>query len=228
MHRKVVDIISKVDHLEVFGDIVDFLDYAIMPNDLRFSDNYLHMASITLKVKNGRYAFAQALSCWDEPKIWSWPSSLMVAENTLFNGPVDYGSFCTIGGAGFGYVRNGDKILRMPHIGEVEIGNRVVLHSHVNIDRGVIGSTIIGHDSKIDSFVHIAHGVKLGKGNTLASHTIIEGSCQVGDGNTFGTSVVVQRKVKIGNNNTFGSGTVVVKDIGDNGVWVGNPARQIR
>lgn len=208
--------------------MMDFIDYEIEPSDLRFSEGCLSMASVTLLVENGRYAFAQALYSWDEPKMCSWPSHMVVADNTLFTDEINYGHFCTIGGAGFGYVRNGEKILRMPHIGNVKIGDGVVLHSNINIDRGVIGSTIIGDDSKIDSFVHIAHGVKLGKGNTLAAHTVIEGSCQIGDGNTFGASVVVQRKVKIGNGNIFGSGSVVVKDVGDNGVWVGNPAKQIR
>jgi UDP-3-O-[3-hydroxymyristoyl] glucosamine N-acyltransferase len=156
----------------------------------------------------------------------TWPS-IKVADNTLFTDEVTYGDYCTIGGSGFGYVRHGEEILRIPHLGKVEIGQRVVLHNHVNIDRGVVGSTVIGDDCKLDSFVHLAHGVKMGKGNTLAAHTIIEGSCEIGENNTFGTGVIVQRKVKIGKNNIFGSGCVVTKDIGDSGVYVGNPARSL-
>jgi len=223
----ITELVSKVTYKELVGDIFEFYDLDVRPEDIRFTDTTLHMSSLTLIVKNGRYAFAQALSCFEEPTMRTWPS-IKVADNTLFTEEVVYGDYCTIGGCGFGYVRNGEEIIRIPHVGRVEIGERVVLHNHVNIDRGVIGSTVIGDDCKLDSFVHIAHGVKLGKCNTLAAHTIIEGSCQIGHNNTFGTSVIVQRKVKVGSGNIFGSGCVVTKDVHDNGVWVGNPARQIR
>jgi UDP-3-O-[3-hydroxymyristoyl] glucosamine N-acyltransferase len=223
---KIPELISKVTYKEIVGDILDFYDVEIEPKEIHFAEFTLHLGSLTLIVQHGRYAFAQALHCFEEPKMCRWPS-IKVADNTLFTEEVVYGDYCTIGGSGFGYVRHGEEILRIPHLGKVEIGQRVVLHNHVNIDRGVVGSTVIGDDCKLDSFVHIAHGVKIGKGNTLAAHTIIEGSCEIGENNVFGTGVIVQRKVKIGKNNIFGSGCVVTKDIGNNGVYVGNPARSL-
>lgn len=214
----ITTVASKVEFLKTYCDIVDFYGEHVEPDEIRFDGNRLNIGGLVLEVENGRYAFAQALSCFDEPTVFVHYNS----------SEVNYGKFCTIGGNGFGYVRHRDKILRIPHVGKVVIGNGVVLHNHVNIDRGVTGATVIGDDCKIDSFCHIAHNVKLGKGNTLAAHTIIEGSCVVGDNNTFGTSVIVLRKVRIGNNNLFGSGCVVTKDVEDNGVYVGNPARLIK
>jgi len=224
----ITEIVSKIDFIETHSDIVDFYGEECDANEISYYEGGINVGGFVMKVKNGRYAFAQALHAFKEPHVAIWPSYIAVAENTLFTDEVNYGHFCVIGGCGFGYVRNGTDILRMPHVGKVEIGKGVVLHDHVKIDRGVTGSTVIGDDNKIDSFCHIAHGVLLGKCNTLAAHTIIEGSCIVGDHNTFGTSVIVQTKVKIGNGNTFGSGCVVTKDVGDDGVYVGNPARQIR
>jgi len=225
---KVTHLVSHIPHEEVIGDVMEFYEYEISAHEIKYSERYLHLLGLVLKVVNPRLAFAQALELFQEPKMCHWPNYMVVADNTLYDGEVNYGKFCVIGGYGFGYIRDGEHILRMPHVGHVKIGKNVILHNHVCIDRGVTGATIIGDDCKIDNFVHIAHGVRLGKGNTLAAHTVIEGSCQVGDGNTFGTSVIVQRKVKIGSNNIFGSGCVVTKDCGDNGVYVGNPARLIR
>lgn len=135
----------------------------------------------------------------------------------------------TIGLEGFGYVRqeNG-SLLEMPHAGNVVIEKDVVIKQYVTIDRAVTGSTVIGEGTKIDHHCHIAHGAKIGKHNTLANGCIIEGSCEVGDFNTFGAGVIVQTKVKIGSHCIFGSGSVVTKDVEDNSVMVGNPARLLR
>ena len=134
-----------------------------------------------------------------------------------------------IGNDGFGFARDTDgSLIKVNHASNVIIGNNVEIRAYVTIDRGVINPTIIGEGNKFDYKVHVAHNVKIGKNNTLAAHTIIEGSCVVGDNNTFGAGVIVQRKVIIGSNNIFGSGCVVTKDVGDNCVMVGNPARKLR
>ncbi len=135
----------------------------------------------------------------------------------------------SIGCDGFGFARDIDGgLVKMNHSGNVIIDKNVVIREFVTIDRAVNGSTIIGEGSCIDHHCHIAHGVKIGKYNTLAAHCVIEGSCEVGNFNTFGAGVIVQRKVSIGSGNIFGSGSVVTKDVGDNLVLVGNPARIIK
>lgn len=50
----------------------------------------------------------------------------------------------------------------------------------------------------------------------------------IGDNVTLGANVTIIGGVKIGNNVTIGAGTVVVKDIPDNAIAVGNPARVIK
>lgn len=149
--------------------------------------------------------------------------------------PDEINSMCVIhktsviGGDGFGFVRQEDgSLYRMPHRGNIVIEKYVVIRDFVTVDRAVNGSTIIQEGTRIDHHSHIAHGARIGKHNTLANGCIIEGSCEIGDQNTFGAGVIVQTKVKIGNGNIFGSGTVVTKDVGDNCVMVGNPARKLR
>lgn len=50
----------------------------------------------------------------------------------------------------------------------------------------------------------------------------------IGDNVTLGANVVIIGNVRVGNNVIIGAGSVVVKDIPDNAVVVGNPARVIK
>lgn len=137
--------------------------------------------------------------------------------------------FAFIGEDGFGLARNTDgTLVEVNHAGNVRIGAHVVVRVLVTIDRAVAGSTIIGDGTAIDHHCHIAHNVVIGEWNTFAAHCVIEGSCVIGSHNTFGAGVIVQRKVKIGNNCIFGSGCVVTKDVPDDSVMAGNPAKLLR
>lgn len=163
-----------------------------------------------------RLAFARAHK-------WAYPS-----DEIDFNGTSIH-STALVGCPGFGFARDeNNKLVQIPHAGNVVIENGVMIRAYVTVDRAVQGSTIIGEGTKIDHHCHIAHGAKIGKHNTFANGCIIEGSCTVGDYNTFGAGVIVQTKVKIGNNCIFGSGAVVTKDVEDNSVMAGNPAKLLR
>lgn len=50
----------------------------------------------------------------------------------------------------------------------------------------------------------------------------------IGDNVDFGANVTVIGNVRIGNNAVIGAGSVVVKDVPDNAVVAGNPARIIK
>lgn len=50
----------------------------------------------------------------------------------------------------------------------------------------------------------------------------------IGDNVWIGGSVTILPGVTIGNNVTIGAGSVVVKDVPDNELWAGNPARFIK
>lgn len=50
----------------------------------------------------------------------------------------------------------------------------------------------------------------------------------IGDDVVLGANVTIVGGVKIGNNVTIGAGAIVVKDIPDNAIAVGNPAKVIK
>lgn len=74
----------------------------------------------------------------------------------------------------------------------------------------------IGHDCVIGSFVEMSPGVH------------ISGNVSIGDYTVFGTNAAVLPGVNIGKNVTIGAGAVVTKDLKDNEVAVGVPAKVIK
>ena len=78
-----------------------------------------------------------------------------------------------IGTDGWGYERNEkDELEKFPHYGKVIIGNNVDVSANCTIDRGNMHDTIIGDGTKIDSGVHIAHNVKIGKNSRIGAHSV--------------------------------------------------------
>ena len=134
------------------------------------------------------------------------------------------GTGSVIGSDGFGYVRDETgALIKMPHMGNVVIGEYVEIGCNVCIDRAVVGSTVIGEGVKIDNLVHIAHGVKIGKHTLVVAGAVIGGSAEIGDRCFIGINASIKNKVKIGNDCIIGMGAIVLHDVPDNttvkGVW---------
>ena len=69
-----------------------------------------------------------------------------------------------IGSDGYGYVQDGGIHRKVPQqIGNTIIGDDVEIGANVAIDRGALGSTVIGKGRKIDNLVQIAHNVEIGE-----------------------------------------------------------------
>lgn len=137
----------------------------------------------------------------------------------------------SIGGQGFGYARAEDgSLVAILHLGDIEIGNNVEIHSNVCIDRATKDGefTEIGDGTKIDNLVHIAHNCKIGKHNLICAGAIIGGSVVTGDRCFIGIGAMIKNKVRIGNDVTIGAGAVVLKDVPDGWTVVGNPARKLQ
>ena len=150
-------------------------------------------------------------------------------ENTLIEENSIIGSSVTIGGAGFGFEDDpvtGDT-LHFPHIGRVVIGSNVSVGSCTCIDRGSIGNTIIGDNTKIDNLVHIAHNVKIGRDCKIIALAIIGGSVRIGDGSWISPAAAIRDWRNIGKNVLVGLGAVVTKNVAEGEVVVGNPAKPI-
>ena len=93
------------------------------------------------------------------------------------------------------------------------------------IDRGALGSTIIGKGSKIDNLVQIAHNVEIGEHCILCAQVGIAGSAKIGSYTILAGQVGIAGHLKIGNKVTVGSKSGVMHNIPDGEMWLGVPAQ---
>jgi len=88
----------------------------------------------------------------------------------------------------------------------VKIGNHVHIHSNV----------FIGHDSIVDNYV------------TIASSSTIAGYVNIGEGCYVGMNSSIRDRLNIGKWSVIGMGSTVLKDVEEQHIVAGNPARFLR
>ncbi|MDA1273524.1 MAG: UDP-3-O-(3-hydroxymyristoyl)glucosamine N-acyltransferase [Verrucomicrobia bacterium] len=135
---------------------------------------------------------------------------------------------CVIGSDGFGYVFDCGIHHKVPQIGNVEIQDNVEIGANVTIDRGALGSTIIGKGTKIDNLVQIAHNVVIGENCLVVAQAGIAGSTKLGSYVTLAGQVGLAGHLKIGNRVTIAAQSGVMHDVGDGEKWFGSPAQPDR
>ncbi|MEP7163323.1 MAG: UDP-3-O-(3-hydroxymyristoyl)glucosamine N-acyltransferase [Ferruginibacter sp.] len=159
--------------------------------------------------------------------IWS---GTVIRERTVI------GSYClihpnvSIGADGFGFrpAPDGKGLLKIPHIGNVIIGNGVEIGSGTCIDRGKFSATIIGDGCKIDNLVQIGHNSKMGRCCLMAGSSGLAGSVTLGDGVIVGGSASISDHVTLGNGVLVGGGSGVMSDFADGKKILGYPAVESR
>ncbi len=122
-------------------------------------------------------------------------------------------SSAVIGSDGFGFTTKDGVHTKVPQVGNVVIEDDVEIGAHVGIDRATVGSTIIGHGTKIDNLVHIAHNCKIGANCLIVAQTGISGSTIVGDNVTFGGQVGTVGHITIGSNSVYAARSGISKSM---------------
>lgn len=134
-----------------------------------------------------------------------------------------------LGSDGFGYVFAEGRHHKFPQLGRLIIEDDVEIGANSTVDRGSLGTTVIGEGTKIDNLVQIAHNVKVGRHSVIAAQTGISGSVEIGDYVMMGGQVGIGDHVRIGEGVIIGgqagipSGKAVPKG---NTMW-GTPARPL-
>lgn len=129
-----------------------------------------------------------------------------------------------IGSDGFGFQPTAEGFQKIPQLGNVVLENNVEIGSNCTIDRGTIGSTIIGQGTKIDNLIQIAHNVKIGKHNVIAAQAGIAGSTIIGDWNQIGGQTGIVGHIKIGNQVKIQAQSGVNNSVQDGEILYGSPA----
>jgi len=134
-------------------------------------------------------------------------------------------SGAVIGADGFGYVFDSGIQRKVPQIGHVVLGDDVEIGANATVDRGAIGSTVIGPGTKIDNLVQVGHNVEIGAHCILCAQVGVAGSSKLGNYCVLAGQVGISGHLKIGNQVTIGSKSGVMNNIPDRETWLGIPAR---
>lgn len=139
-------------------------------------------------------------------------------------------SGCIIGADGFGFALHGDRYVKFPQIGRVEVGDDVEIGANSTVDRAALGVTRIGSGTKLDNMVHIGHNCRIGSHVVIAAQTGLSGGVVVEDYAVIGGQVGIGDKARIESKAVLGSGCGVLTSKvvhGGQVVW-GTPARPLK
>ncbi len=146
-----------------------------------------------------------------------------IGDNTIIHSGV------RIGTDGFGLFQDEDgRNVKVPHYGGVVIGNDVEIGANTCIDKGTLDDTIIGDNVKIDNLCHIAHNCVIRDKSVIVALAMLGGSTKLEAGSYVAPGAMIKNQLKIGANSLVGMGSVVIKDVENNKVVAGVPARVIR
>ncbi len=131
-----------------------------------------------------------------------------------------YNKFIALGGDFLSIL---SPLAQIGHYGnKIDVGVNVmtgsIITNDIYIGKGVLInlSCTVGHDSVIEDFVELCPDVN------------ISGNCKIGAYSFIGTNSVVLPNVTIGKNVIIGAGSVVTKDVPDNCMALGIPAKVIK
>ena len=133
-----------------------------------------------------------------------------------------------IGSDGFGYVFDSGIHRKVPQIGNVVIGDDVEIGANSSVDRGALGSTIIGKGSKIDNLVQVGHNVEIGEYAILCAQVGIAGSVKLGNYVVLAGQAGLAGHLKIGHKATLGAQSGLMANIPAGETWLGSPAKPDR
>jgi UDP-3-O-[3-hydroxymyristoyl] glucosamine N-acyltransferase len=198
------------------GEGVHIGAYAVLGDGVSVGDNSVVLAGVYIgnDVKIGK-------NCQLHPYAVIY-DGVEIGDNVIIH------SNSVIGADGFGYKFRNGMHLKVPQVGNVVIGNNVEIGANTCIDRGALGSTLIGCGSKIDNLVQIGHNTIVGNNVIMCGQAAVSGSCNIED------YVILAGSAGIADHVTIGKGAVVMArsgvagDIAAGTQVFGSPAKDKR
>lgn len=150
--------------------------------------------------------------------------NVVIYAHTKIGHRVSIHAGTVIGSDGYGYVFDEGRHRKVLQVGNVVIHDDVEIGANTAIDRGALGSTIIGQGTKIDNLVHIAHNVVIGKNCLVMGQVGFAGSTKLGDYCVIASQSGIAGHLKLGQQATVGAKSGVMRDVGDKETVLGIPA----
>lgn len=148
-----------------------------------------------------------------------------IKENTVIGDNTFIGAGTVVGGEGFEFKRlPNNEVLAVRHTGWVRIGDNVHIQQNVCIDKAIYpwDETVVGDFCKMDNFVHIAHGVKLGQAVFFAAGAVTGGRTVIGDRAWIGVGATVSNGLVVGADARVNIGAIATQNVDTGSSVTGN------
>jgi UDP-3-O-[3-hydroxymyristoyl] glucosamine N-acyltransferase len=113
-----------------------------------------------------------------------------------------------IGADGFGFARGPDGWHKIVQSGITVIEDNVEVQANACVDRASVGETRVMRDAKIDNFVQVGHGSRVGEHTMLCSQVGLAGSTEVGK------NVILAGQVGVAGHCVIGDGAIATAQSG--------------
>lgn len=128
-----------------------------------------------------------------------------------------------LGGEGFEHKKTSKGMLSVTHDGELKISNNVEIGANSHVAKGFsYRPTVIGAYTKLDAFVHYAHGVQCGSECLIVAHAMIGGNVDIGNNVWIGPSASVTNRITLEDNCFITLGSVVTRSVKSGETVTGN------
>jgi UDP-3-O-[3-hydroxymyristoyl] glucosamine N-acyltransferase len=135
----------------------------------------------------------------------------------------------SIGSDGFGYaVGASRRPQKIPHLGNVRIGDEVEIGSNCAIDRAKLESTWIRSGTKLDNICHIAHNCDLGEDGFYTAGFMMAGSTRIGRRFMTGGNSVVSAHLTLADDVVLAGRSTVTSDVREPGHYGGYPLQPLK
>lgn len=203
---------SSIDETAILGDDIYIGAYTYISEKVRIGDGSQIYPQVFIgkNVKIGKNC-----KIFSGVRIYDY---CVIGDNCVVH------SNTVVGSDGFGFQPTKDGYNKIPQLGNVVVEDNVEIGANCTIDRGTIGSTIIGKGTKIDNLIQIAHNVKIGQNNVIAAQAGIAGSTTIGDWNQIGGQVGIVGHINIGSQVKIQAQSGVNANAEDGEILYGSPA----
>ncbi|HKT50736.1 MAG TPA: UDP-3-O-(3-hydroxymyristoyl)glucosamine N-acyltransferase [Candidatus Angelobacter sp.] len=117
-----------------------------------------------------------------------------------------------IGSDGFGFAKDDrGNWYKVPQSGKVVIEDNVEIQANSCVDRGSMGETRIGRNTKIDNLVQVGHNCIVGENSLLCAQVGLAGSTELGK------NVILAGQVGVAGHCKVGDGVVITAQSGTHG-----------
>ena len=133
-----------------------------------------------------------------------------------------------IGSDGFGWAFLDGRLVKIPQIGIVSLGDDVEIGANTCVDRAQTGETSIGEGTKIDNLCQIGHNCRIGKHCAIAAFCGLAGTTIIGDYVRVGGQTMFKGHIRVGDRATLAGGAHVWGDVPEGAMVSGRPAQNHR